>query len=63
MLLLHDVVVVWPGSCNNVSLGHAPKARNMLRPTMLQYVASKFAIVWLELEKTGFTMLRYVELS
>ena len=21
--MLHDVVVVWPGSCNNVALGHA----------------------------------------
>ena len=23
--MLHDVVVVWPGSCNNVALGHAHK--------------------------------------
>ena len=21
--MLHDVVLVWPGSCNNVALGHA----------------------------------------
>ena len=23
LLMMHDVVVVWPGSCNNVALGHA----------------------------------------
>ena len=52
--MLHDVVVVWSGSCNNVAPGHAyyfnfqyatrssrPNASNMLRPTVLRYVALK----------------------
>ena len=52
--MMHDVVVVWPGSCNNVlcvtpsmSQSHYvavtgwPNAGNILCPAMLRYVALK----------------------
>ena len=52
--MLHDVVLVWPGSCNDDAPWHTHKfdfqqhvatgqsnARNMLRPTMLRYVMLK----------------------
>ena len=43
--MLHDVLVVWPSSCNIVAPGHIPgqypTCCNMLRPTMLRYVAFK----------------------
>ena len=45
---VRDLVVVWPGPSNNLAPGHAhyfdfqyPTCRNMLRPTMLRYVAFK----------------------
>ena len=76
--MLHDVVVVWPGSGNNAAPWACelvrfstrnmsqdfttwwPNAPNMLRPTMLR---QHVAIVWLELENTGATMLRFKKQS
>ena len=52
--MLHDVVVIWPGSCKNlrfvtpnmsqsqdVAATWWPNARNMFCPIMLRYVALK----------------------
>ena len=69
--MLHDVVVVWPGCAQacapvrfltrNMSQHVAtgwPNACNMLRQTMLRYVA----IFWPELATAGLTMLGYIAL-
>ena len=73
--MLHDVVVVWPGSYNNVAPGHAhwfdfqyPTRRNRVaKPACAQQCCymlhSNVAIVWPGLANTGPTMLRYVALQ
>ena len=48
--MLHDVVVVWPGSCNNVAPGHA---HSQHVPTHCNRVAK-------QLQHVGPTMLRSV---
>ena len=70
---LHDVVVVWPGSRNNVALGHATcrntaqhggqKLATFCIQQCSYMLRRNFAIVWLGLAKPGSTILRYVVLN
>ena len=75
--MLHDVVVIWPGSCNNVAPVHGDcalvRCRNMLqhggqtRTTCCSQqccdpLRSNVAIAWLELANAGPAMLGYVVL-
>ena len=77
--MLHDVVVVWPGSCNNVVSRHAhqldfqyptPCNRVAKRANMLArqccntcMLHSIVAIVWQEVASAGPTTLGYVVLK
>ena len=70
--MLHDVIAVWPGSCNNV--GSGMHTSSIFNTNMSQHIAtgwqnacnmlrSNVAIVWLELANAGSTMLGYVTLT
>ena len=75
--MLHDVVVIWPGSCNNVVPVHGDcalvRCRNMLQhggqtcttccsQQCCDLLHSNVAIAWLELANARPTMLGYVVL-
>ena len=36
--MLHDIVVVWPGSCNNVAAGHAQNIKTLRSSCAYAYV-------------------------
>ena len=65
--MLHDVVAIWPGWCNNVAPRHMHKVAKCMQhvaPNKLccDNLHSNAEIVWPELPNVGPTMLGYVVL-